>query len=153
MKIKVKRKAKSSWHKNWVQDVSDAVQFAADEYNLAKKNIKVDVVLKNDPSVDYAGVCLTMEAMKRFVLVLNAAYVTDEEHVFRLAFHEMTHVKQEFHNGLVMDDTTEAHYEGMVYSFASDEQYQEAYWDLPWEVEAREMEKELLERWNNRLTS
>lgn len=152
MKVKVKRKAKTSWHKSWTEVIQEAVEFSAAQFNLSKKKIQVDVVLKNDPSVDYAGVCLTLNPMKRFVLIINAAYAESSDHILELIFHEMTHVKQEFHNGLVMDDTTEAHYEGMVYSFASNQEFQEAYYDLPWEVEARAMQKKLLNIWKKRLT-
>ena len=152
LNIKVKRKATSSWNKSWVQDIKDAARFAAANFNLAHKDFKVDFVLKDDPSVDYVGVALTMSPMKRFVVILNAAYVKSAEHIIRLVFHEMTHIKQEFHDGLVMDDTDEAHYQGMVYSFNDECSFQDAYYHLPWEIEAREMEVILLHNYKKRLT-
>ena len=152
MIVKVKRKAKSSWHSDWVQEVKNAARFAAAHFDLSHQKFKVDFVLKHDRNVDYAGVALTMTPLKRFVIILNSAYVKSPEHILRLVFHEMTHIKQEFHDGLVMDDTEEAHYQGMVYSFNEECSYEDAYYHLPWEVEAREMEVILLHKYKKSLT-
>ena len=152
MRIKVKRKAKASWHSEWVNEVKNAARFAAANFNLSHHEFKVDFILKNDPSVDYAGVTLTLSPLKRFVIILNAAYVKSSDHILRLVFHEMTHIKQEFHDGLVMDDTDEAHYKGMVYSFDEQCTFRDAYYHLPWEVEARESEKILLKKYKRCLT-
>jgi len=152
MQVKVKRKARGYWNKQWKNEVATAARFAAATFNLSHKKFKVDFVLKHDTSVDYAGVALTMKPMKRFVIILNSAYIYSAEHILRLVFHEMTHIKQEFHDGLVFDDFDEAHYQGMVYSFTEDCTLQDAYYNLPWEIEAREMENKLLKKYKKRLT-
>lgn len=152
MKVKVKRKAKTSWHTDWEQEIKSAAIFAAEQLNIAHKKATVEFRLKDDSASQYAGVQLSLSPLKRSVIILNAAYLSSPKHILSTVMHEMTHVAQEFHNGLVMDDTTEAHYDGMVYSFDSHEHFQEAYWNLPWEVEARKMEKKLLKKYKKRLT-
>jgi len=152
MRVKIKRKAKGSWHSTWVEELKRAVRFSASALDISKKNIKVDIVLKNDPSVDYAGVCLDIVPMRRFVLILNAAYVQDQDHILSLVFHEMTHVAQAFHQGFVWEEFETAHYEGMVYTFDDWDEFKDVYMSLPWEVDARKSEKKLLKRYKKLLS-
>mgnify|MGYP006079023389 CR=1 FL=1 len=154
MKIKVKRKAKNSWKPEWANAIQNAAIFAGKEFNIDKKKLKVEIILKNSLALDYSGVTLSLNPMKRFVIILNAAYLYSEARVFEIVFHEMTHVKQEFHNGFILDDSSEAHFEGLVYNFESEEDFEKQYWDLPWEVEARKMEKKLWKKYSKKfLTS
>lgn len=141
MNIKVNRKAKKLWHSEWKDAITHAASWACKELGIQDSNATVEFKLKWDPSEDYAGLALTMKPFSRFVIILNGVFATDDGYIFRTIFHELTHVKQEIHEGLFFDDITEAHFRGMVYKFANEAEFGEHYWNLPWEVEAREMEK------------
>lgn len=153
MRIKVKRKAKGNWHPQWQADVKDAATWAAAQLGISSKNAIVQFVLKNDVTEEYSGVALTMDPFRRFVVILNAHAFESSDKILSTIFHEMTHVAQEFHQGLAITDClTEAHYDGMMYSFEDPADFADAYYDLPWEVDARKTEKKLLEKWKKSLT-
>lgn len=152
MKIKVKRKAKATWNKAWVKELQQIGEFCAQEYNIDRRNATVEVLLKHDPSLDYAGVALTMHEFRRFIIILNSAFTVNAEHIRRLMFHEMRHIEQEYHQGLYMnEDCTEVHYDGMVYVFESQEHFDELHYDMPWEVDARNIEDKMSKKWKNYL--
>jgi hypothetical protein len=153
MRFKVKRKAKTNWHQQWERDIKDAAIWSAEQLGILRKDAVVEFVLKNDSKVEYGGVVLTMNPFKRFVVILNACYLGEWEHVLETVIHEMTHVAQEFHQGLAITDClTEAHYEGMVYNFENAEQFNAAYYELPWEIDARESADLLLPKYKKFLT-
>lgn len=154
MKVKVKRKAKASWHPQWQADIKTLADWSAKELSIDTKKISVDFVLKNDNSVQYSGVALTMDPLRRFVIILNSWGLKSEKMLVSTIFHEMTHIAQEFHNGLyISDDLTEATYEGTVYRFEDEEDFQDHYWWLPWEIDARKAEKVLFSKWKKEKNS
>jgi hypothetical protein len=153
MRIKVKRKAKGNWHPQWQADIKDAAIWAAAQLGISSKDATVQFILKNNTEAQYSGVALTMDPFRRFVVILNAWAFPSSDKILSTIFHEMTHVAQEFHQGLAITDClTEAHYDGMMYSFDGPDGFADAYYDLPWEVDARKSEKKLLERWKKSLT-
>jgi len=153
MRIKVRRKAKATWHKQWERDIKDVAIWSAEQLGIMRKDAVVEFVLKNDRKAEYGGVALTMNPFKRFVVILNSCYLGGWEHVLETVIHEMTHVAQEFHQGLAITDClTEAHYEGMVYNFDGAEEFSAAYYNLPWEIDARESADLLLPKYKKFLT-
>ena len=153
MRFKVKRKAKANWHQQWERDIKDAAIWSAEQMDIMRKDAVVEFVLKNDTRAGYSGVVLTMDPFRRFVVILHAWAFDHWEHILSTVFHEMTHVAQEYHNGLAITDClTEAHFDGMMYKFEGPDEFADAYFDLPWEVEARDNEKKLLAKYKKFLT-
>lgn len=154
MKVKVKRKAKASWHPQWQADIKNVALWSASQLEISSKKATVEFLLKNDFEAQYGGVALTMDPLKRFVVILNAAYLHwSPDYILDTVIHEMTHIAQEFHQGLAITDClTEAHYEGMVYHFEGPDEFSEAYFDLPWEVDARKSAELLLPKYKKSLT-
>lgn len=153
MRFKVKRKAKANWHHEWERDIKDVAIWSAEQMDIMRKDAVVEFVLKNDPTAEYGGVVLTMTPFKRFVVILNACYLGHQNHVLSTIIHEITHIAQEFHQGLAITDClTEAHYDGMVYNFEGPDDFAEAYYNLPWEIDARESENLLLPKYKKFLT-
>ena len=68
---------------------------------------------------------------------LNSRY--NDKRIVKSVFHEMTHVKQFAFDGLKMGSRVDE-FKGKKYRRVD-------YWDAPWEVEARQMEKILLAKW------
>jgi len=153
MRIKVRRKAKAIWHQQWQRDIKDVAIWSAEQLGIMRKDAVVEFVLKSDRNSEYGGVVLTMNPFKRFVVILNSCYLGGQEHALETVIHEMTHVAQEFHQGLAITDClTEAHYEGMVYNFDGPEQFNAAYYELPWEIDARKSADLLLPKYKKFLT-
>lgn len=70
--------------------------------------------------------------------------VCDLGDVYRTLFHELAHVFQYAWEGLSIE-TDRAHFRGEDY-FINVKEW-ESYYNAPWEVEARQLEEQLLEAW------
>ena len=154
MKLKAKNKAKNKWADSWKDELKSCAKFAADVFNIRNKDFTVEIQLGWDEKESGAAYAMTVEPMKKFVIFMNGYHLLkhmDLDYIREILFHEMTHIKQEFHDGLLMDETYagEHHFDGMVYYFATEEAFNEAYMALPWEVEARNMQKVLLTEYKN----
>lgn len=147
MKLSIKRKAKTKWHPEWIPMLRTAVDWASDELKLKNKQFHLDLRLKHDHSVDYYGVQLSMEPLRRSVVILNSARL-DTRKVVEILFHEMVHIAQEFHQGLAIDDDmTEAHFEGMVYKFKDEDEFHATHGTHPWEQDAYERQEILIKKY------
>ena len=153
MHVKIKRKAKSRWHKDWVEMAQEAVEWVCRELRIHNEKAYVKVILKSDFEEVYAGAAMTLKPFSRFAVILNEPYCLDQDHIFETIFHEFVHIRQELHQGLYLEnDYSEAHFEGMVYKYSSPAQFDKAYYDQPWEVEARKVGAKLLKKYKKLLT-
>jgi hypothetical protein len=152
LKVSIKRKAKSTWHKDWVSTIRNACDWASKELNLDSKQFTLDIRLKHDYNVDYYGVQLSVDPLRRSVIILNSALL-DRKQVVEILFHEMVHVAQEFHQGLhITECMTEAHFEGMVYNFEGEDQFFGTHSEHPWEIDAYKRQDQLKEKYRKFLT-
>lgn len=153
MKVSIKRKAKSTWQANWVDTLRNAATWAGEYLNISK-DFTLDLRLKHDYNVDYYGVQLSVDPLRRSVVILNSALLDmDESSVLEILFHELVHVAQEFHQGLVITECmTEAHFEGDVYEFTGEEHFFGTHGEHPWEIDAYKRQKELKRKYKKFLT-
>jgi hypothetical protein len=131
--IKVK---KGNWTSERSNMVFKAVCFAVDEYDLRQelKFYPLKIVLTKFKG-DYYGDSWMHET--GYEIRLNSRY--NDKRIVKSVFHEMTHVKQFAFDGLKMGSRVDE-FKGKKYRRVD-------YWDAPWEVEARQMEKFLLAKW------
>ena len=131
--IKVK---KGNWTSERCNMVFKAVVFAVDEYDLRQelKFYPLKIILTKFKS-EYYGDSWMHET--GYEIRLNSRY--NDKRIVKSVFHEMTHVKQFAFDGLKMGSRTDE-FQGKKYRRVD-------YWDAPWEVEARRMEKFLLAKW------
>lgn len=152
MIVKIKRKAKSTWGKEWVSTIRNACNWASKELDLNSKDFTLDIRLKHDYNVDYYGVQLSVDPLRRSVIILNSAFL-DSKQVVEILFHEMVHVAQEFHQGFhITECMTEAHFDGMVYNFEGEENFFETHSEHPWEIDAYKRQNQLNKKYKKFLT-
>ena len=132
-KIKVK---KGYWPAERQHMLYGVVNFAINEFDLADeiRAYPLKVILTNFKS-DYYGDSWMHET--GYEIRLNSRF--NDKRVIQSVFHEMTHVKQFAFDGLELGSRTDK-FHGKKYRRVD-------YWDAPWEVEARKMEKKLLRKW------
>ena len=132
-KIKVK---KGYWPAERQHMLYGVVNFAINEFDLADeiRAYPLKVILTNFKS-DYYGDSWMHET--GYEIRLNSRF--NDKRVIQSVFHEMTHVKQFAFDGLELGSRTDK-FHGKKYKRVD-------YWDAPWEVEARKMEKKLLRKW------
>ena len=132
-KIKVK---KGYWPAERQHMLYGVINFAINELDLADeiRAYPLKVILTNFKS-DYYGDSWVHET--GYEIRLNSRF--NDKRVIQSVFHEMTHVKQFAFDGLELGSRTDK-FHGKKYRRVD-------YWDAPWEVEARKMEKKLLRKW------
>ena len=132
-KIKVK---KGYWPAERQHMLYGVINFAINELDLADeiRAYPLKVILTNFKS-DYYGDSWMHET--GYEIRLNSRF--NDKRVIQSVFHEMTHVKQFAFDGLELGSRTDK-FHGKKYRRVD-------YWDAPWEVEARKMEKKLLRKW------
>ena len=132
-KIKVK---KGYWPAERQHMLYGVVNFAINEFDLADeiRAYPLKVILTNFKS-DYYGDSWMHET--GYEIRLNSRF--NDKRVIQSVFHEMTHVKQFAFDGLELGSRTDK-FHGKKYRRVD-------YWEAPWEVEARKMEKKLLRKW------
>ena len=132
-KIKVK---KGYWPAERQHMLYGVVNFAINEFDLADeiRAYPLKVILTNFKS-DYYGDSWMPET--GYELRLTRRF--NDKRVIQSVFHEMTHVKQFAFDGLELGSRTDK-FHGKKYRRVD-------YWEAPWEVEARKMEKKLLRKW------
>ena len=132
-KIKVK---KGYWPAERQHMLYGVVNFAINEFDLADeiRAYPLKVILTNFKSDYY---CYSWMHETGYEIRLNSRF--NDKRVIQSVFHEMTHVKQFAFDGLELGSRTDK-FHGKKYRRVD-------YWEAPWEVEARKMEKKLLRKW------
>ena len=116
--------------------VMRAVAFAINEFKLHEEVRAYPLkVIMTKFKGDYYGDSWMHET--GYEIRLNSRF--NNKRVAQSIFHEMTHVKQFAFDGLELGSRTDK-FRGKKYRRVD-------YWDAPWEVEARKMEKKLLAKW------
>lgn len=127
---------KGYWPKGRQRMVMRAVGFAMTELKLHEELKAYPLTLiMTKFSGEYYGDSWMHET--GYEIRLNSRF--NNKRVARSVFHEMTHVKQFAFDGLELGSRTDE-FRGKKYRRVD-------YWDAPWEVEARKMEKKLLAKW------
>ena len=132
MKYKIK-KVKGCWPKSKRKLVKSAIDFSIKYYGLKAENeypLKIKLTSLDDIygdawySEDYFEIRLADRGKNKILL--------------RSVFHEMCHIKQFVFDGLEL--------EAQQYKFLG-RSYKINYWNTPWEIEAKKMEKKLLQKY------
>jgi len=145
--------------KEWAM-IHESFQFFVDEYKLNKYNIPVYIKFpKRLNAGDGMGLdavsrgqCLTefykvgdKIKVERFILSITPGNLNK---VIETIFHEMTHVMQELRGDIQRQRDGSEIYRGMHFSVDKLKKptYNE-YRQFPWEVEAREVSREMFKKW------
>ena len=127
---------KGYWPKGRQHMVMRAVAFAINELKLQEelRDFPLKVIMTKFKG-DYYGDSWMHET--GYEIRLNSRF--NNKRVVRSIFHEITDIKQFAFDGLELGNRTD--------KFLGKKYRRVEYWDAPWEVEARKMEKKLLAKW------
>lgn len=158
MKVKLHRSGKNHFTEQQWSDIHAAIQFFIGEYGLSKYSTPVYVMFPTSLGLgpglaNTLGETITQFYFDRGVyradsFTLNIATTGPFNKIIETIFHEMTHVMQELRGDIRrMPDGGEC-YRGVHYSvdIIKKPSYNE-YRNFPWEVEARDVAKEMLKKW------
>lgn len=139
MKVKYKVKAKKRWNLLHRALVRDAVWFAIKHYDL--RNFGT-LTVKMNYIPELYGSAVSLDEDEHIIFVSAGQSPID---IVKTIFHELWHVRQYIYDGLELQPNV-ASWKGREYAFSLDQEYDD-YYNLPWEVEARAMEKKLFKRY------
>ena len=150
----------------WTQ-IIDSLQYYVDEFKLDSHDTLVYVRFPAKLNISHRlglvdrGVCIakfktsfeltpsntikSIRAVDKFIIDIVPSSFTK---VIETIFHEMTHVVQELRGDFVRNDDGSEIYKGVHYSVdkLTKPTYKE-YRQFPWEIEAREVATEMLQKW------
>ena len=138
MRLKFKPKAKKSWSQAKRAAVKAASQWAVRKLELRTLPITVTVRMVGENGDTY-GSCSMIDKQNFCVWIHGGQSIA---RTVSTLFHELTHVRQHWYEGLRLDDITRARYAGHYYDLPLSE-----YWNCPWEVEARASERRLMNKY------
>jgi hypothetical protein len=158
MKVKLHLSGKNHFTDQQWADIHNAMQFFIAEYGLSKYRTPVYVMFptslgKGPGLADTLGETVTRFYRDRDIFrvdsfTLNIGPSGPFNKIIETIFHEMTHVMQGLRGDFMrLDDGSEC-YKGVHYSvdILKQPSYKE-YMSFPWEVEARDVAKEMLKKW------
>ena len=133
MRTKFKVKAKGQWSPAKRAAVKAATRWASKKLQLKTLPINLTVRLVGSNDQEF-GSCSMIDKVN-YVVWVHSGYSISR--TLSTLFHELTHVKQHWYDGLVLDEVTKARFKGDYYALKN-------YWNCPWEVEARNFERKLM---------
>ena len=158
MKVKLHRSGKNHFTEQQWADIHNAMQFFVGEYDLNKYRTPVYVMFpaslgKGPGFTDTLGETITQFYRDRGQYRIDSFRINigpsgSFNKIIETIFHEMTHVMQGLRGDFRrLDDGSEC-FKGVHYSvdILSKPSYNE-YKNFPWEVEARDVSKEMLKKW------
>lgn len=163
MKVRLHLEGKYIFSEEEWDKIHDAFEFFVDTYKLDKYDVPVYIkfpdkldlssILETGSIRDISrGCCVTQFRqygskiiVERFILSITPGNFTK---VIETIFHEMTHVMQELRGDIVREYDGSEVYKGVHYSVdkLTKPTYKE-YRQFPWEIEAREVATEMLQKW------
>ena len=132
MTTKIRVKAKKQWSAAERRLVRSAVTFAMNELDLAVSPVPITVVLKGQNEHDLGD---SMDLGHKILVRIHK-----NKHWLSTLFHEMEHARQYIYCELELE-TDYVIWHGELRG-RNEHDYEE-YWKAPWEVAAREKEREL----------
>ncbi len=141
MKIKLKTKAKATWSRMDREAVRAAAYFAAELYGLPSYGTVI-IKLCVHAGEDGSAVNLDDETFMVFLTHQNI------KEVLITLFHEMWHVRQYIYEDLSLEGTTSM-FRKQEYDVDMGNCDFDTYWNLPWEVAAREAGDAMWEIYTN----
>ncbi len=139
-RIKVKVKARRSWPLKWRKGIENTVRWGIYRLGISQEDITILVRLKGRSSENDYGSCIQLTENK-YIISLFAGHSLGR--VISTIFHELTHVKQHLRDDFVMMER------GAIWRSYFIVYDKKDYWQLPWEIEARESEKILRKEFAN----
>jgi len=150
MKFKTKVKAKSFWGKSDREHMKEAFVWAA---NYLKINYHIDLVhvtMILDANKSYGG-WTVLNSKFRFFVGVSAR---QEEEAIETLFHEMVHLRQYVSGKMIdlPDDVVQWKGKEITGEWAEGHtEEHDAYWNAPWEVEARKVSKKMLKKYKKKV--
>jgi hypothetical protein len=142
MKVKYKVKAKKRWNLLYRALVRDAVEFAIKSYDLHNFGT---LTVKMNYIPEMHGSAVSLDEDEHIIFISGGQ---DPYETVQTIFHELWHIRQYIYDGLELQPNV-AYWKGRKYGFSLDQDYED-YYKLPWEVEARAMEKKLFKSYKKK---
>ena len=137
-RVKYITKAKNTWTKRKRHLVRRAFHHAFWMLNLYKLDVKVDIRLVGTPYAPGSAV----DADTKFIVHIDGTQ--DEQEIVETLFNELQHVVQ-YALGYLQDvNQTKVYWLGDYYTGDFQDTDSLEYWNAPWEVEARQVAKQML---------
>lgn len=159
MKVKLHTSGKKHFSEEQWQNIHDAFEFFITEHNLSGCQLPVYVMFptslgKGPGFSNTLGETITKfyydaGTIKTRSFTLNILTSVGFTKVLETIFHEMTHVMQEVRGDLRRLPNGDGEcYKGVYYSvdILKKPSYKE-YMNFPWEIEARDVSKEMMKKW------
>jgi len=119
-------------------ELQNIIEYAAEQLGMIDHDVFVDVIVSKDLSLGEAGYCNGIDD-DQAEIEINGALRHQE--IVATIIHELVHVRQVIRGDLVQGECGEpTTWKGQQYCGVN-------YVELPWEVEAHELEIELTERY------
>ena len=140
IRLKFNIKAHKSWPVKNRNLVRTATDWGVKRLDIGKQTITVLIRFMGESLKGDRGDCVKLTDSK-FVIHLYAD--KSLRRTVSTLFHELTHVKQHVYDGFTLNDTSAIWKSDYLHLTEED------YWDSPWEVEARQYERNLRKEFFN----